>query len=146
MTFYEELNKANTEAGKRLIEYEKECLVFVADFLAGIRTALGWPEQMFQRLDIGEQAPDFATRGPKGYINDQGLHFAFRISLANWFIQFKWAARRTADGHFAVQATEDQTFTIRPDDMAESLKPAVQYVCESLRGQVQHANHGKLFK
>lgn len=113
MTNYDEIEKLQMEARAAFTAWEAEMVDFSTKFLGALRAALGWPEMSFARLDRQpHEVPQGSRPGPGGYTDNEGYHFAVRISVTNAWLQIVFTAKKSSRGTFDVKIGDESFASI----------------------------------
>jgi hypothetical protein len=144
MTKYDELEKLQKSARAAFAAWEAEMVDFSTKFLGALRGALGWPETSFARLDRQpHEVPHGGRLGPGGYTDNEGYHFAVRISVTHAWLQVVFTAKKNDAGTFDIKIGDESFSAI---DLREvgSLRAIVEDVTATMRKLVLAAEFHEL--
>lgn len=144
MTNYDEIEKLQKEARAAFTAWEAEMLDFSMKFLSALRAALGWPETSFARLDRHpHEVPQGSRLGPGGYTDNEGYHFALRISVTNAWLQIVFTAKKSSRGTFDVKIGDESFASIDLKEIS-SLAPIVDDLTAAMQKLVLAAEFVEL--
>ena len=144
-TKYDDIEKLQKDARGAFMTWEGEMVDFSAKFLGALRGALGWPETSFARLDRQHhEVPAGSRLGPGGYTDNEGYHFAVRISVTNIWLQVVFTVKRApGDGVFDVKIGDESFAAVNLREIP-TLTPIVDGVAKEMRKLVLAAEFDAL--
>lgn len=131
MKAYEKILRTQAVAQAAYAAWEKEMVTFSTEFLAALCSELGWPEEGFQRLNIGQhEVPSDGRLAPGGYTDPNGYHFAARLVVGRSWLQLVVTASRAGEETYDVKVGAE-TFRIALSDKA-SFAPLVEDIVNEM--------------